>query len=111
MGNLKDIRRRKMAEQDGRCFYCGLPMWDIDTETQCQPGENPAPAALRCTAEHLHPRSDGGVDRADNIVAACRFCNSHRHRRNRALSPDAYRAHVRGRMAMGRWLSHLGKPG
>ena len=31
-----------------------------------------------CTTEHLVPRSQGGGDQLDNIVAACRYCNSHR---------------------------------
>ena len=41
----------------------------------------------QCTAEHLVARCDGGKNTASNIVAACRECNSTRHRRNVPLSP------------------------
>ncbi|WP_408002845.1 HNH endonuclease [Pseudorhodobacter wandonensis] len=61
--------------------------------------------ALRCTAEHLHPRSEGGGNTAGNIVAACFYCNTRRHRRKCPLSPEAHREHVRQRMASGRWLA------
>lgn len=28
MGSIKKIRGSKMKAQGGRCYYCGLPMWD-----------------------------------------------------------------------------------
>ena len=28
MKALKNLRRKKMLAQGGRCFYCDLPMWD-----------------------------------------------------------------------------------
>jgi hypothetical protein len=107
MGALKNIRRTKMLAQAGRCYYCGLPMWD-DTLNECPPaacrrGRQLKP--LRCTAEHLLPRSEGGADTAENIVAACLYCNQTRHRAKRPRSPEHYRAHVRRRMAAGRWLA------
>jgi 5-methylcytosine-specific restriction endonuclease McrA len=106
MGSLKYIRSTKMIEQRGRCYYCDLPMWEDAT------GKGPrkhikqtsAPTALRCTAEHLLPRSEGGRNTPDNIVAACLFCNNQRHRRKLPLSPAAHRDHVQRRMAAGRWL-------
>ncbi|MCB5200028.1 HNH endonuclease [Loktanella sp. TSTF-M6] len=67
------------------------------------------PKPLRCTAEHLRPRSEGGRNTEDNIVAACLFCNSNRHRAKIALTPIVYRQHVQERMASGRWLSVLRK--
>ncbi|WP_424933253.1 HNH endonuclease [Amaricoccus macauensis] len=107
MGTLKNIRRKKMIAQRGRCYYCGLAMWEPNAAAG--PGKHrkagPAPNFLRCTAEHLHPRSEGGRNTVDNIVAACWFCNSRRHQRKRPLSPDAYRLHVQRRMAAGRWLA------
>ena len=33
---------------------------------------------LRCTAEHLIARCEGGIVCTDNIVAACFYCNQHR---------------------------------
>ena len=73
MGKLSNIRRTKMLAQGGRCYYCDLPMWDPELDNAV-PEICRAPAMrkyLRCTAEHLHPRSDGGADAPANIVAAC----------------------------------------
>jgi 5-methylcytosine-specific restriction endonuclease McrA len=107
MKALKNLRRKKMFEQGGRCFYCDLPMWDeapdLCLPVSCKSGG--LPKILQCTAEHLHPRSEGGGNTADNIVAACLYCNNLRHRRKRPMSPEAHRAHVRQRMAAGRWLA------
>lgn len=107
MGALKNIRRTKMLAQEGRCYYCGLPMWD-ETPNDCPAADcrrNRQPKPLRCTAEHLLPRSEGGADTPENIVAACHFCNQRRHRAKCPRSPEAHRAHVRRRMATGRWLA------
>jgi 5-methylcytosine-specific restriction endonuclease McrA len=107
MGKLKNIRKKKMIAQGGRCFYCNLPMWDeTDGSLLRQRGAKTAlPRALRCTAEHLHPRSAGGGISDENIVAACFFCNTQRHRRKQAPSPEAHRQRVRQRMEAGKWLS------
>lgn len=107
MGALKHIRKKKMIAQEGRCHYCGLPMWEDDeaTASPSGTGKKPGPRQLRCTAEHLHARSEGGGNSPDNIVAACWYCNSHRHRRKSPPSPEAYRLHVQQRMAAGRWLA------
>lgn len=107
MGALKNIRRTKMLAQEGRCYYCGLPMWD-EALNDCPAAEyrsSRRPKTLRCTAEHLLPRSEGGVDTPENIVAACLFCNQRRHRAKCPRSPEAHRTHVRRRMAAGRWLA------
>ncbi|MFT3807262.1 HNH endonuclease [Arenimonas sp.] len=66
---------------------------------------------LQCTAEHLLARRDGGDDSPDNIAAACRFCNAHRHQRKSPPSPLRYRELVSKRLARGSWhqlgrLSH-----
>ena len=107
MKALKNLRRKKMLAQGGRCFYCDLPMWDEALDPSlplaCRSAE--LPKILRCTAEHLHPRSEGGANTSDNIVAACWYCNNTRHRRKQPLSPEAHRAHVQQRMAAGRWLA------
>ena len=90
-------RSRKAAfdRQDGKCYYCGLRMW-LD---------GPAgPSALRCTAEHLTPRSEGGGDGSSNIAAACLHCNQTRHKRKKPPEPDCYRAEVRKRVNRGAWL-------
>ncbi|MRR11413.1 hypothetical protein EG835_02785 [bacterium] len=103
------VRKRlsAAARQDYRCYYCGLPMWDSDPARFLRTFRVPKGllAQLRCTAEHLHARSAGGTDRSDNLVAACAYCNSHRHRALRPLPPEQFRAYVRRRMAKGRWLA------
>ena len=107
MGSLKRIRRRKMMAQGGRCYYCGLPMWDDAAGAASSPRNDQArrtPKALRCTAEHLHARADGGRDTDENIVAACWYCNNQRHKRKCPHSPEEHRLYVQKRMAAGKWL-------
>jgi hypothetical protein len=50
--------------QNGRCHYCGLPMWlkqptELTAKYKISKGEA---SRLRCTAEHLLARRDGGSD-------------------------------------------------
>jgi HNH endonuclease len=111
---LKKIRNSKFGLQGGRCYYCCQPMWR----------GNPAHFAethgvkiarirhLQATAEHLVARCEGGDDTPENIVAACRFCNTRRHQAKRPLSPDAYARKVRKRLGLGRWHGlHLDRAG
>ena len=58
---------------------------------------------LRCTAEHLRARRDGGRDAAANIAAACWLCNKRRHTRKHAPAPEIYRRLVRNRVSRKRW--------
>jgi 5-methylcytosine-specific restriction endonuclease McrA len=60
---------------------------------------------LQATAEHLHEKSDGGKISAENIVAACFFCNQARHksRPNSAPLPEPYLQNVRKKLAKGKW--------
>jgi len=101
------VRRRHHAylAQMGRCYYCGLPMWEDDLESFCRDNNiSPSQAVhLRCTAEHLLARQDGGRDAADNIVAACQWCNQGRHRRKEPPEPPVYRHLVHKRLRAGRW--------
>ncbi|MBN8477573.1 MAG: hypothetical protein J0L91_01265 [Burkholderiales bacterium] len=69
-------RHRQLAfvRQHGRCHYCGCPMWskhpdEVAWLVDAPPG---VVARLRCTAEHLRARCDGGDDDASNIVATRR---------------------------------------
>ncbi|WP_424973218.1 HNH endonuclease [Dinoroseobacter sp. S76] len=107
MNPIVKIRKAKMRAQKGRCFYCRLPMWDKNNKSPHWPTErfDPLPKELQCTAEHLLAKSEGGRDEPRNIVAACRFCNEARHRCKTPKSPSDHRAHVRKRMAKGRWLA------
>jgi 5-methylcytosine-specific restriction endonuclease McrA len=58
---------------------------------------------FQCTAEHLIPLSDGGTSRQNNVVAACRYCNQHRHKLTPAPDPAIYRKRVERRVAKGCW--------
>ncbi|WP_363168790.1 hypothetical protein [uncultured Lamprocystis sp.] len=44
-------------------------------------------------------RQDGGSCSRENIAAACRFCNSNRHRRKDPPNPDVYRQFVQNCLA------------
>ena len=91
---VKQARLRAFRSQNGNCFYCELPML---------PAAQEGPSSLLCTAEHLLARCDGGSDSPRNIVAACRHCNSRRHARARPLSAELFKAHVKKRVAAGKW--------
>jgi 5-methylcytosine-specific restriction endonuclease McrA len=105
MANLSKLRARRFSEQAGRCHYCRQPMrlgeGAIFAE---QHGLTTSQAAfLQATAEHLTARSEGGSNAPANIVAACAYCNGHRHRACLPLLPAAFQRHVRARLARGRW--------
>jgi hypothetical protein len=103
----KLIRSRQIAFilQQAHCFYCLTPIW-LQHPREAFGCNNVSPKVaryLQCTAEHLKPVSEGGTGRSDNIVAACYFCNSTRHKAKRILSPERYAQHVRKRITQGRW--------
>jgi len=87
--NLQILRAQACKQQGGRCFYCGRPMWTNDARVFAkQLGISRKQALpLRCTAEHLIARQDGGKDASENIVAACYACNHERHELPLAPSP------------------------
>lgn len=100
------LRNRAFQVQNGRCYYCGVAMW-LASPVEL-PVEHPKPrpkvaAQLKCTAEHLVAKSEGGRDVAENIAAACLHCNWTRHQRKHPPSPEVYRADVRRRVARGAW--------
>ncbi|WP_155256233.1 HNH endonuclease [Mesorhizobium loti] len=101
---LVELRTTQAVRQNWRCFYCDFPMWDGDPRAAAKRN---LPEGLlnrfRCTAEHLIPRTDGGRDNLDNIVAACVFCNRTRHKMRDVLSPVAYQQRVRRRVAVRKW--------
>jgi hypothetical protein len=107
--SLASHRHHAFVRQSFRCFYCDSPVWETNpSEFVRRYGVSERQARLlQCTAEHLHARCDGGTNARCNIVAACRFCNTTRHRSLRALDPAAYRTKVRLRVARGKWLPRI----
>lgn len=106
-------RNAAFKRQDGRCYYCDLPMWlnqptELAVKYRISAGDA---SRLRCTAEHLLARQDGGVNSGANIVAACIHCNRTRHRISSPPEPTRYRQHVLRRLRAGRWhprsIQHL----
>lgn len=106
---LVRLRRVAYVRQCGKCCYCGLPM-------ALHEGELPAFASkyhltlrsarnLKCTAEHLLARCEGGQNSEQNIVAACWICNTRRHKRRVPLAPDAHRNRVLKAVSKGKWHS------
>jgi 5-methylcytosine-specific restriction endonuclease McrA len=103
---IQTLRNHAFHTQHGRCFYCEVAMWLAShDELLGEPCRRSAAATarLKCTAEHLLPRSESGRDSAANVVAACAHCNGTRHKRKRPPAPDAYRAEVRRRVKQGAW--------
>jgi 5-methylcytosine-specific restriction endonuclease McrA len=105
--SIQILRLRAALRQEFRCYYCRLLVWieDPDGFAARYKLTTGQVRRLRCTAEHLKARADGGTNRRDNVVAACFYCNSRRHRTQTPLSPPEYQAHVRRRMQKGRWLA------
>lgn len=100
--HLKNLRTSAFKAQGGLCYYCDLLMWQSSPE-ECglRAGHG---AALRCTAEHLIPKQDGGRDTQENVVAAHARCNHLRHRRKGpAPTPQDYRALIQRRIKKGQW--------
>lgn len=95
---LSRLRRGACKKQRGLCYYCGFPM--VAKLPACSSHES---KRFQCTAEHLIPKSRGGRVSADNIVAACRFCNESRASMKSVLIPQKFRAHVRKQLSKGQW--------
>ena len=102
---LKKYRRQAFKKQKGRCFYCRKPMWLGGAEEFAKSHNISLKQAKRfqCTAEHLIARQDGGTDDSENIVAACYFCNSTRHKSPRPLSPIEFGKKVLSRLRCQKW--------
>lgn len=103
---IQKHRISAFQRQSGRCFYCGLTMWQSQPEVFAQAhGLTLAQVkGLQCTAEHLHARCNGGKDTADNIVAACSICNRQRHAGKKvALSPMDYAKQVKAQIRNMNW--------
>lgn len=103
------LRSKAYRQQNGYCYYCNMPMWDKSPEPLALQYHVPTNRInpLKCTAEHLDARRDGGKDSGDNIVAACHFCNSQRHKYKIAKEPESYKSKVQTRMRKKGWTTKL----
>ncbi|WOB27738.1 MULTISPECIES: HNH endonuclease [Xanthomonas] len=101
MTRLQFLRTLAFHAQQGRCCYCEQPMW-LTSPTELKLSHRSA-RRDQCTAEHLTAQQDGGKDTRGNIAAACWTCNQRRHRRKKRLTPEAFKALVRRRVAAGKW--------
>jgi len=102
---LQTLRSKAYRQQNGYCYYCNMPMWDKSPEPLALQYRVPTSRInpLKCTAEHL----DGGKDSSNNIVAACHFCNSQRHKPKVAKEPERYKSKVQARMYKKGWTTKL----
>jgi 5-methylcytosine-specific restriction endonuclease McrA len=104
---LRQLRQLVFEKQNHRCFYCKYPIWHTAVEefSRAFGVTRRLSKHLKCTAEHLVARQDNGQDTADNIVAACLWCNRMRHYRRQHRAPDAatYKLRVAQLIALGRW--------
>ena len=103
--SLVKPRSIAFSRQNGRCFYCGQPMWSKDPSEFASKYKitHGQARCFQCTGEHLIAHQDGGSASHKNIVAACKFCNQKRHQRKTAPPPDQYKKLVHSRMNQGRW--------
>ena len=109
MTRLVSLRRRAAARQSHRCYYCGLPMWENDPISFAQTYRLTARQAqlFKCTAEHLHPLSEGCPNYELYILAACLHCIRRIHAVPNPRSAAEYKDVVNGRMRRGRWLAGM----
>jgi len=101
---IQALRRQAFQRQQGHCFYCSVSMRLLSPhELPGGTADKSGCARLRCTAEHLVARCEGGGNNAENIVAACDHCNRTRHRRKSPPDPENYRIEVQARVRRGAW--------
>lgn len=74
---ISAAKRKRIHERDNyQCWYCGKQLPQMAT---CAPGRLVvlgADVATAPTVDHLDPRVRGGYDLDNNLVTACRSCNS-----------------------------------
>lgn len=104
---LRTFRGWAFAAQRHLCFYCKHPMWSASASAFAARHRIAAEHVhlYQLTAEHLHPRRDGGKDTPANIVAACAHCNHQRHEMFPRGAPDpaTYETFVLLNVAAGLW--------
>jgi hypothetical protein len=63
---------RHVERQNGRCAYCGIPMF---MPPKYKPPKRDKDGR-RATLDHVVPLARGGADSEENTVAACEACNT-----------------------------------
>lgn len=106
---LTKSRFKAYIQQAGLCIYCEQPIWLDDVQEFAKTYQISIKQAkvLKCTAEHLTAKQDGGTDVENNIAAACNYCNQKRHKRKKSLDSISFKNHVMKRQAQGRWHSNV----
>jgi 5-methylcytosine-specific restriction endonuclease McrA len=101
-----ELRRRRVHERcDWKCWYCGKDFSAFKTRDE----RNMLNINEFPTVEHQIPQSRGGHEGADNVVTACKRCNSEKgtktleeYRRYRRLLHPAGQAHAALSAILGR---------
>lgn len=76
---LLRYKRDAFISQNGKCVFCKCRM-------TCDQSQSVKQQLNYCSVEHVTPRSDGGSDDKENIVASCVRCNNSR----RVVDYDAW---------------------
>lgn len=67
MSISNSIRRAVENKYDGLCGYCGVKLAEYPNLDQCPE---------QYCIDHIVPKASGGTDNIDNLMPACRTCNS-----------------------------------
>lgn len=70
------------GEQNHRCAYCGLEMDIVFGLENTNDSQSFILGPQHATREHVIPRSEGGSNGWENLVAACNLCNQFRETHN-----------------------------
>jgi len=79
----RNLLHRLAEQQDNRCFHCDAPMLLLEPHLKHdgQQMRTRANGSHVASIEHMVARAAGGANRIENLVVACRDCNSRRGKR------------------------------
>lgn len=91
---ISDAKRRRVFSQcGGRCFYCDREL-HLDTDAvRTWTSDDRGAFDTYCQIDHIHPQVAGGTHAEENLVVACRRCNSSKGGQNL----EEYRAFLMAR--------------
>lgn len=64
--------------QDDLCFFCEQPLVYLDPNTRYDEHTERKPQANTASDDHYMSRKNGGSGRRENLVIACRVCNTNK---------------------------------